>query len=86
MCLALSTYENVLFEGLILTIVFLFHNEINLGSHWVLRNVCNAIGYAAFNAGAAAMACSCASLIAFIRLFTPVLPMLLLCFNQPQIM
>lgn len=62
MCLALSAYLNVLREGLVLAIAFLYHNECNLGSHWILRNVCNVIGYGAFNAGASALACSRASL------------------------
>ncbi|EIM84467.1 uncharacterized protein STEHIDRAFT_159138 [Stereum hirsutum FP-91666 SS1] len=57
MCLTLSVYLNVLGEGLALAIIFLAHNEHNLGSHWILRNVCNAIGYAAFNAGATSIAC-----------------------------
>lgn len=70
MCLVFSAYLNVLREGLVLAIVFLSHNEYNLGSHWILRNVCNAIGYAAFNAGASSVAFPCASLITFIRIFS----------------
>lgn len=60
-CLILSFKCNALLPGLVLTLAFLLHNELNLGSHWVLRNVCNSVGYAAFNAGATAIACACTS-------------------------
>ncbi|KAI0031470.1 UbiA prenyltransferase family-domain-containing protein [Vararia minispora EC-137] len=57
-CLLQSFVYGVPWQGLSLAIVFLAHNEWALGSHWVLRTLCNAWGYASFNAGAAAIVSS----------------------------
>jgi len=43
--------------GLALTIGILANNEVRFDSHWFSRNICNALGYAAFNAGATSIAC-----------------------------
>jgi 4-hydroxybenzoate polyprenyltransferase len=39
-----------------LAICFIVYNELHLDSHWLLRNACNAWGYASFNTGASAIA------------------------------
>jgi hypothetical protein len=43
-------------QGISLAIAFIVHNELHLHSHWLMRNACNAWGYASFNAGASAIA------------------------------
>ncbi|KAI0052435.1 hypothetical protein FA95DRAFT_1601807 [Auriscalpium vulgare] len=57
-CFALSVLLNVEWQGIALATAFIAHNELGLDSHWFVRNLCNAWGYAAFNAGTAAIACS----------------------------
>ncbi|KAJ3006499.1 hypothetical protein NUW54_g3912 [Trametes sanguinea] len=41
-----------------LVIATLAHNELELGAHWLTRNMLNATGYAAFNLGAMSISCS----------------------------
>ena len=41
---------------MMLMLGILLHNELKLDSHWLTRNVLNAIGYAVFDAGATALA------------------------------
>ncbi|KAI0270494.1 UbiA prenyltransferase family-domain-containing protein [Gloeopeniophorella convolvens] len=55
-CFAFSIYLEVQWQGIALAAAFLAHNELGFHSHWLMRNVCNAWGYACFNAGAAAIA------------------------------
>ncbi|THH21270.1 hypothetical protein EW146_g250 [Bondarzewia mesenterica] len=55
-CLVLSIHDDVFWPGVGLSVAFLTHNELDLGSHWFLRSVCNSWGYAMFNAGAANIA------------------------------
>ncbi|KAF8994557.1 UbiA prenyltransferase family [Cyathus striatus] len=55
--LALSAYYRVLWPACILTVGIWVNNELRLDSHWATRNICNALGYAAFNAGATSAAC-----------------------------
>ena len=55
-CFSLSAYLEVHWQGIALALAFLAHNEFHLHSHWIMRNVCNAWGYAYFNAGAFAIA------------------------------
>ncbi|KAI0063349.1 hypothetical protein BV25DRAFT_1824433 [Artomyces pyxidatus] len=57
-CFAFSVFMGVPTHGLALATAFYTHNELGFDSHWLLRNMCNAWGYAAFNAGATAIACS----------------------------
>ena len=56
LCLSLSISLEVHWQGISLAIAFLVHNELHLHSHWLMRNACNAWGYASFNAGASAIA------------------------------
>ncbi|KAH9891043.1 UbiA prenyltransferase family-domain-containing protein [Cubamyces lactineus] len=56
-CLVLSVYYDVLTASVALSIGTLVHNEFGMDSRWLPRNVCNAVGYAAFNAGATYAAC-----------------------------
>jgi len=55
-CLSLSISLEAHWQGISLAIAFIVHNELHLHSHWLLRNACNAWGYASFNAGASAIA------------------------------
>ena len=55
-CLIQSVVYGVPWQGLSLAVAFLAHNEFDMGSHWVIRNLCNSWGYASFNAGAIAIA------------------------------
>ena len=55
-CFLLSAYLEVRWQGIVLASAFLAHNELHLHSHCIMRNVCNAWGYASFNAGAFAIA------------------------------
>ena len=54
-CFFLSVRLKVYWQGISLALAFLAHNELHLHSHWLMRNVCNAWGYASFNAGASAI-------------------------------
>ncbi|OBZ71564.1 hypothetical protein A0H81_08916, partial [Grifola frondosa] len=47
-CILLS----IAIPGIALAIGIWANNELCLDSHWVTRNICNALGYAAFNSGA----------------------------------
>jgi hypothetical protein len=55
-CLSLSISLEAHWQGISLAIAFIVHNELHLHSHWLMRNACNAWGYASFNAGASAIA------------------------------
>ncbi|KAF8996788.1 UbiA prenyltransferase family [Cyathus striatus] len=55
--IALSAYYKILWPACILTLGIWVNNELKLDSHWATRNLCNALGYAAFNAGATSAAC-----------------------------
>jgi 4-hydroxybenzoate polyprenyltransferase len=55
-CFSLSVYLGVHWQGIALALSFLAYNELQLHSHWIMRNVLNAWGYAFFNAGAFAIA------------------------------
>lgn len=52
-CLLISLYLGVITPGATLILATFAHNELQLGSSWFLRNALNAVGYAAFNVGAA---------------------------------
>jgi len=56
LCLSLSVYLEVHWQGISLALAFLVYGELHLHSHWIMRNVCNTWGYASFNAGAFAIA------------------------------
>ena len=51
-CLSISVRLEACWQGISLALAILAHNEFGLHSHLFLRNVCNAWGYASFNAGA----------------------------------
>ncbi|KAI0295102.1 UbiA prenyltransferase family [Multifurca ochricompacta] len=55
-CFFLSVYLEAYWQGISLALAFLAHNEFGLHSHMIMRNVCNAWGYASFNAGASVIA------------------------------
>lgn len=57
-CLVLSARSGVLLPSVALALATLAYNELRLDSHWASRHVCNALGYAAFNAGATYVGCS----------------------------
>ncbi|EIW64971.1 uncharacterized protein TRAVEDRAFT_93217, partial [Trametes versicolor FP-101664 SS1] len=57
-CLFVSAHYGVLLPSITLAIATLAHNELRLDSGWLARNVCNAVGYASFNAGATYAACA----------------------------
>ncbi len=52
-CLIISLRLGVIVPGATLILATFAHNELQLGSSWFLRNVLNAVGYCAFNVGAA---------------------------------
>ncbi|KAM5546019.1 hypothetical protein V8D89_000145 [Ganoderma adspersum] len=54
-CLALSVLFRVPAAGAILTIANLCYHELGLDSHWFTKNLCNAVGYSCFNAGASSV-------------------------------
>ncbi|KAN0142074.1 UbiA prenyltransferase family domain containing protein [Lactarius tabidus] len=56
LCLSVSVRLEAYWQGISLALAFLAHNEFGLHSHLFLRNICNAWGYASFNAGAFAIA------------------------------
>jgi 4-hydroxybenzoate polyprenyltransferase len=58
LCLSLSISMSLeaLLQSTSLAIGFIVYNELHLDSHWLMRNACNAWGYASFNAGASAIA------------------------------
>ncbi|KAI0662475.1 UbiA prenyltransferase family-domain-containing protein [Cubamyces menziesii] len=56
-CLTLSIHYDVVLPSVALALGTLAHNEFGMDSQWLPRNVCNAVGYAAFNAGATYAAC-----------------------------
>ena len=56
-CLILSFHHNVIGPAVALTLGIWINNELRLDNHWLTRGICNALGYASFNAGATAMAC-----------------------------
>src|SRR6266851_4075975 len=55
-CFFLSVRLQAHWQGISLALAFLVHNEMHLHSHWLMRNACNAWGYASFNAGASSIA------------------------------
>ncbi|OBZ71461.1 hypothetical protein A0H81_08918 [Grifola frondosa] len=56
-CILLSFYFRIATPGIALAIVIWANNELYFDSHWVTRNACNALGYAAFNSGATYVHC-----------------------------
>ena len=56
-CLAISSSYSVKYPGLALSLGIWLNNELGLDCHWITRNICNALGYAAFSAGATHVAC-----------------------------
>ena len=64
-CLLLSAKFNVPLASAALLAATLAYNELGLDAHWVPRHVCNALGYAAFNAGATYVGCTGASSSSF---------------------
>jgi len=52
LCLAMSLGYHVGYPGLALAFGIWVNNELALDSHWITRNMCCALGYAAFNVGA----------------------------------
>ena len=50
-CILYSANCGVLVEGVILSVATIAYNELDLGSHWLMRNVLNAIGHACFIIG-----------------------------------
>ncbi|KAI0374536.1 hypothetical protein BV20DRAFT_516247 [Pilatotrama ljubarskyi] len=56
-CLSVSAHYGVLGASFALALGTLVHNELGMDAIWFPRNVCNAVGYAAFNAGATYVAC-----------------------------
>jgi hypothetical protein len=55
-CLSVSVRLEAYWQGISLALAILAHNELGLHSHLFLRNICNAWGYASFNAGALTIA------------------------------
>ena len=51
-CLSASVRLGAYWQGISLALAFFAHNEFGLHSHLFMRNICNAWGYASFNAGA----------------------------------
>ncbi|KAH9845978.1 UbiA prenyltransferase family-domain-containing protein [Lenzites betulinus] len=51
-CLSVSAHYGVLAPSVALALGTLAHNELGMDAAWLPRNMCNAVGYAAFNAGA----------------------------------
>ena len=56
LCLSTSVRLGAYWQGISLALAFVAHNEFGLHSHLFMRNICNAWGYASFNAGAYAIA------------------------------
>ena len=58
LCLSLSMpmSPEVLWHSISLAISFIIYNELHLDLHWLMRNACNAWGYAHFYGGASAIA------------------------------
>jgi 4-hydroxybenzoate polyprenyltransferase len=58
LCLSLSISMSLeaFWQSTSLAICFIVYNELHLDSHWLMRNACNAWGYASFNTGASAIA------------------------------
>ncbi|KAH8987291.1 UbiA prenyltransferase family-domain-containing protein [Lactarius akahatsu] len=56
LCISVSVRLEAYWQGMSLALAFLAHNEFGLHSHLFMRNICNAWGYASFNAGAFAIA------------------------------
>lgn len=54
-CLMVSAAYGVFAPGVTLAVHFLLHNELQLDANWITRNVLNALGYCAFDAGASAI-------------------------------
>ncbi|KAI0644115.1 UbiA prenyltransferase family [Trametes meyenii] len=50
--IALSFILHVPAAGIALTISNIFYHELGGAEHWLSKNICNAAGYASFNAGA----------------------------------
>ena len=51
-CLIFSIICYVPWEGAVLAMTNIAYQDFHFDAHWVPRNVCNALAYAAFNAGA----------------------------------
>lgn len=56
LCFLFSVCLEAHWQGISLALAFIAHNEMHLHSHWFMCNVCNAWGYASFNAGASSIA------------------------------
>ena len=55
LCLIQSYALAIPWQGLSLSVAYAVYNELALGDDWFGKNLCNAWGYASFNAGAAAI-------------------------------
>jgi 4-hydroxybenzoate polyprenyltransferase len=55
-CLAFSLYRGVLPASILLCLFTIAYNDLGFHSHVVMRNVCNALGYASFELGATQLA------------------------------
>ncbi|KAF8495311.1 UbiA prenyltransferase family-domain-containing protein [Gautieria morchelliformis] len=55
-CLALSIYRGVLPASILLCSFTIAYNDLGLHRHIVMRNACNAVGYASFELGATQLA------------------------------
>ena len=56
LCLYVSVRLEAYWQGISLALAFLAYDEFGFHSHLSMRNICNAWGYASFNAGAYAIA------------------------------
>src|SRR5882724_1178786 len=55
-CLAVSAYRGVLPASILLCLTTAAYNDLGFHQHVVLRNACNALGYASFELGATQLA------------------------------
>lgn len=55
-CVTLSSFYGVHYISVIFSVGVYFHNELHFDSHWLWRNIFNALGYATFDWGASYIA------------------------------
>ncbi|KAF8590044.1 hypothetical protein K439DRAFT_1651394 [Ramaria rubella] len=55
-CLVLSIYRGVLPASILICLSTIAYNDLRLHEHIMMRNVCNAVGYASFELGATQLA------------------------------
>ena len=56
-CVIISFVLRVPVPAAVLAVDIYIHEELNGASHWFTKNLCNAVGYACFNAGASLVCC-----------------------------